>query len=106
MESSGRFHIPLYYFFVEKGIQTFIFNPKIVHRFFEFVSTSNPSKHDKKDDKIFVAIFSVKIKIVAFFSLNLLQLIMWETEKKIKDNELKNFIFLSPRNQTSKRDFT
>jgi transposase len=44
MESSGRFHIPLYCFLVEKSIQTFILNPKIIHRFFEFISANNPSK--------------------------------------------------------------
>jgi len=58
MESSGRFHIPLYCFLVEKSIQTFILNPKIIHRFFEFISAENPSKQDKKDAKIF-ALFAL-----------------------------------------------
>ncbi|QER42630.1 IS110 family transposase [Thermodesulfobacterium sp. TA1] len=58
MESSGRFHIPLYCFLVEKDIQTFILNPKIVHRFFEFISANNPSKYDTKDAKI-LALFAL-----------------------------------------------
>jgi transposase len=58
MESSGRFHIPLYLFLTENNIQTFILNPKIVHRFFEFISANNPSKHDQKDAKI-LALFAL-----------------------------------------------
>ena len=58
MESSGRFHIPLYLFLTENNIQTFILNPKIVHKFFEFISTNNPSKQDKKDAKI-LALFAL-----------------------------------------------
>ena len=58
MESSGRLHIPLYCFLTEKNIQTFILNPKIIHRFFEFISANNPSKKDKKDAKI-LALFAL-----------------------------------------------
>ena len=58
MESSGRFHIPLYFFLTENNIQTFILNPKIVHKFFEFISANNPSKHDQKDAKI-LALFAL-----------------------------------------------
>ncbi|AEH23342.1 transposase IS116/IS110/IS902 family protein [Thermodesulfobacterium geofontis OPF15] len=58
MESSGRFHIPLYLFLTENNIQTFILNPKIVRRFFEFISANNPSKQDKKDAKI-LALFAL-----------------------------------------------
>ena len=58
MESSGRYHLPLYCFLLSHSIQTFILNPKITHRFFEFISANNPSKCDKKDAKI-IALFAI-----------------------------------------------
>ena len=52
MESSGRFHIPLYYFLLSHNTDVYLINPKLIHRFFQFISANNPSKADKKDAKI------------------------------------------------------
>ena len=58
MESSGRYHIPLYSFLISKDIETYVINPKVVHRFFKFISANNPSKNDKKDAKV-IALFAL-----------------------------------------------
>jgi len=58
MESSGRYHIPLYNFLLSKNIDVYIINPKVVHRFFKFISANNPSKTDKKDAKT-IALFAL-----------------------------------------------
>ncbi len=58
MESSGRYHIPLYSFLVSNNIKAYVINPKVVHRFFKFISANNPSKNDKKDAKV-LALFAM-----------------------------------------------
>nr|WP_235181299.1 IS110 family transposase [Thermodesulfobacterium commune] len=57
MESTGRFFLPLYHFLLANDIQAFIINPKILHRFSQFISANNPSKSDTKDAKI-LALFA------------------------------------------------
>jgi transposase len=57
MESTGRFFLPLYHFLLANDIQAFVINPKILHRFFQFLSANNPSKSDTKDAKL-LALFA------------------------------------------------
>ena len=57
MESSGRFHIPLFVFLSKKGFDVRVVNPKTVHNFVKFYSSTNPSKTDRRD-AFFIALFS------------------------------------------------
>nr|WP_245542822.1 IS110 family transposase [Thermodesulfobacterium hveragerdense] len=58
MKSTGRFFLPLYHFLLANSFQAFIINPKILHRFFNFISANYPSKSDPKDAKI-LALFAL-----------------------------------------------
>ena len=49
MESSGRFHIPLFVVLSKRGVDVRVVNPKTVHNFVKFYSSTNPSKTDKRD---------------------------------------------------------
>lgn len=57
MESSGRFHIPLFVFLSKKGFNVRIINPKTVHNFVRFYSSTNPSKTDRRD-AFFIALLA------------------------------------------------
>lgn len=65
MESSGRFHIPLFVFLCKAGFDVRIVNPKVIRRFSDFYSSSNPSKSDKKDAFLIALLASSQPELVS-----------------------------------------
>jgi len=59
LESSGRYHIPLVAFLLAKDFSPCVINPKFTHRFWQFISATNPAKSDSKD-ACTLALFALK----------------------------------------------